>query len=127
MAWRAIAVFAVLAYPPLARPSAAESAPESQTVEQEVQPEISREEWRERVQAAKQRARETAIERRRHPERFAPPPPEDPALVASERVLGDDSLQPGDIVSTNKGLFVFRGSKADQPRSNEDFLPLQPR
>jgi hypothetical protein len=35
------------------------------------------------------------------------------------------ACSPGDIVSTNKGLFVFRG-KADQPRSNEDFLPLQP-
>lgn len=78
------------------------------------------------MQAAKQRARENAIERRRHPERFAPPPPEYPALVANERVLGD-SRQPGDIVSTNKGLFLFRGTKADQPRRNEDFLPLQPR
>ena len=127
MVWRAITVFAILAGPPLVRPSAAESAPESQTVEQEIQPEISREEWRERVQAAKQRARQNAMERRQHPERFAPPPPEGPALVASDRVLGDDRLQPGDIVSTSKGLFVFRGSKADQPRSNEDFSPLQPR
>jgi hypothetical protein len=67
---------------------------ESQTVEQAVQPEISRKEWRERVRAAKRRARENDLERRRHREDFAPQPPEDPALIASERVLGNDSLQP---------------------------------
>ena len=126
MSWCVITVFAALSCLWLVRPGAAQNAAEGQTVEQGVQPEISREEWRERVQAAKQRVREIAIERRRHPERFAPPPPEDPALIASERVLGDDSLQPGDIVSTNKGLFVF-GGRADQPRNRDDFLPLQPR
>jgi hypothetical protein len=126
MVCHAIAVFTILWCPLFVRSSVAQDAPENQTVEQEVQPEMSREEWRDRVQAAKQRVRETAIERRRHPERFAPPPPEDPARIATDRVLGDDSLQPGDIVSTNKGLFVFRG-KGDQPRSNQDFLPLQPR
>jgi hypothetical protein len=88
----------------------------------EVQPEVSRQEWLERVQEAKRRAKEAAVERRLHPERYTPSPA-DKAQVASERALNDDSLQPGDIVSTDKGLFVFRG-QPDQPPTSEDFVPL---
>jgi hypothetical protein len=54
------------------------------------------------------------------------PTPEDPDVVATERVLNDESLQTGDIVSTNRGLFVFRG-RIDQPRRQEDFVPLRAR
>jgi hypothetical protein len=78
------------------------------------QPEISRTAWRQRLDVAKRRAREVARERRQHVELYIPIP-EDPDLVATERVLNDESLQTGDIVSTNKGMFVFRG-RADQPR-----------
>src|SRR5258708_34111807 len=73
-----------------------------------VAPEIGRDQWRERVAEAKRRARQIAVEQRRRP-RFDAAPSVDEERIASERVLNDDSLQPGDIVSTNKGLFVFRG------------------
>ncbi len=89
------------------------------------QPEISREEWRQRVEQAKQRAKEVARERREHPELYMPIP-EDPEKIASERVLNDDSLRNGDIVSTKNGLFLFRGH-SDQPRSGDDFVPLSPK
>ncbi|MFH0301559.1 hypothetical protein AAFX91_30950 [Bradyrhizobium sp. 31Argb] len=90
-----------------------------------LQPEISRNAWRQRIEDAKIRAREVARERREHPELYMPIP-EDPDLIATERVLNDESLQTGDIVSTNKGLFVFRG-RIDQPRRQEDFVPLSAR
>jgi hypothetical protein len=83
---------------------------------------MSRQQWLQRVQEAERRAKEAAVEHRLHPERYAPYP-EDKARIAGERVLNDGSLQPGDIVSTDKGLFVFRGS-ADQPPKREDFVPL---
>jgi hypothetical protein len=106
-------------------PCPAQNAPESSNGTVEVQPEVSRRDWLQRLQDARQRAKEPAVEHRLHPERYAPSP-EDKARIASERVLNDDSLQPGDIVSTDKGLFVFRGS-ADQPPKSEDFVPLPSR
>jgi hypothetical protein len=106
-------------------PCIAQETPESGSVTDEAQPEVSRQEWMERIQEAKQRAKDDALEHRMHPERYVPSP-EDKARIASERVLNDNSLQPGDIVSTDKGLFVFRGS-ADQPPKSEDFVPLPSR
>jgi hypothetical protein len=118
--WRATIALGLLSSLPIARPCVAQDTPESPTVEEEVQPEISRQEWLERVQEAKRRARETAQERRNHPELYAPSPV-DQERVASERALNDNSLQPGDIVSTDHGLFVFRGRIDQQPKS-EDFV-----
>jgi hypothetical protein len=103
-------------------PCTAQEARESASMTDEAQPEVSRQEWVERIREAKQRAKDTALDHRMHPERYVPSP-EDEARIASERVLNDDSLQPGDIVSTDKGLFVFRGS-ADQPPKSDDFIPL---
>ena len=88
-------------------------------------PEVSREEWQLRVQEAKRRAQEVARFRREHPELYTPIP-EDPEIAASERVLTDDSLRPGDIVSTKRGLFVYRG-RSDQPPREDDFVPIVPR
>ena len=105
-----------------ALPCIAQDAAESGAGTPEAPPEVSRQEWLARVQEARKRAREDAQDRRLHPERYAPTP-EGEARAASERVLNDDSLQPGDIASTDKGLFVFRGS-ADQPPKSEDFVPL---
>jgi hypothetical protein len=65
------------------------------------------------------------LERRRHAV-FEPPSTADEERLASERVLNDDSLQSGDIVSTDKGLFIFKG-RSDQERSFSDFVPLPPR
>ncbi|WP_146690805.1 hypothetical protein [Bradyrhizobium canariense] len=114
--------FGLLLSLPIARPCAAQDALADPTVEPEVQPEISRQEWLVRVQEAKRKAREVAAERRSHPDLYAPSP-EDQAHVASERALNDGSLQPGDIVSTDKGLFVFRG-RLDQHPTSEDFVQI---
>jgi len=38
-------------------------------------------------------------------------------------VLTDDSLQRGDIVSTDRGLFIFKG-QPDRERRSDDFVPL---
>lgn len=89
------------------------------------EPEVSRDEWRQRIEDARRRAREVARARREHPE-LTKPAPEDPDLVATERLLNDDSLQRGDIVATKKGMFVYQG-RADQPRRDQDFVPLNPK
>jgi len=86
---------------------------------------MSRTEWGERVAEAKRRAREVRLAQRRRAV-FDEPSIADEERLASERVLNDDSLQSGDIVSTNKGLFVFKG-RPDLERSDGDFVPLAPR
>jgi hypothetical protein len=86
------------------------------------QPEVTRDEWRQRLEEAKRRSKEVARDRREHPELYAPIP-EDPAIVATERLLNDESLRNGDIVSTKSGLFVYRG-RGDLPRRSEDFVPV---
>jgi|GEM_PF-3267657 hypothetical protein len=86
--------------------------------------ESSRAEWLQRVREAKQRVKEAARERREHPERHLPIP-QNSEIVASERVLNDDSLQPGDIVVTKNGMFFYYG-RSDQPRSEDDFVPIGP-
>lgn len=83
---------------------------------------ITRQEWRERVEASRRTAAPMRHVRRND---IAPPPPtlEEIAEEATRRVLEDDSLMPGDIVSTNRGLFRFRGDP-DGERRPEDFVPI---
>lgn len=101
----------------------AEEPQMEQLSQEQIAPEVSRDEWRGRVEEARRRAREAALDRRNHPERYLPAPPLDPGIEASQRVLNDDSLQRGDIVSTKRGLFVFRGL-IDQRRGEDDFVLL---
>ncbi|SFN62727.1 hypothetical protein SAMN05216573_11744 [Bradyrhizobium sp. Rc3b] len=89
------------------------------------EPEVTRDEWRQRIEDARRRAKEASRERREHPELYKPIP-EDPDLVATERLLRDDSLQRGDIVTTKKGMFVYQG-RSDQPRRDQDFVPVNPK
>jgi hypothetical protein len=86
---------------------------------------MSRDQWRERVAEARRRARQSALEHRGRPT-FDPHSIAEEARMVSERVLNDDSLQRGDIVSTNKGLFIFKG-QSDQDRRESDFVALPPR
>lgn len=52
--------------------------------------------------------------------------PDPPEKIATERLLSDDTLQPGDIVSTTKGYLLFRGrSGADGQAA--DVVPIVPR
>ncbi|SCB27034.1 hypothetical protein GA0061098_1004221 [Bradyrhizobium shewense] len=89
------------------------------------EPEVTRDEWRQRIEDARRRAKEVSRERRDHPELYKPIP-EDTDLVATERLLRDDSLQRGDIVTTKKGMFVYQG-RSDQPRRDQDFVPVNPK
>jgi hypothetical protein len=86
---------------------------------------IPREDWKRRIEDARKRA---AQERRdwqlNAPLRMLAPDP--PEKIASQRVLGDDTLQPGDIVSTDKGLFLFRG-RSGADGQTADFVPITPR
>jgi hypothetical protein len=54
------------------------------------------------------------------------PAPDPPEKIATERVLNDDTLQPGDIVSTDKGFFLFRG-RSGTDEQTMDFVPVTPR
>jgi hypothetical protein len=84
--------------------------------------EMSREEWQAHVKVSRQRA-ETM---RREGRRFValPPTADEIAAEASRRILEDDSLQPGDIISTNRGLFRFRGDP-DGERKPDDFVRVR--
>ena len=89
---------------------------------------ISREEWRRRIDQARERAAQLRREWWLHPP--APAIRESAEKVAekiaTERVLNDDTLQPGDIVSTDKGLFLFR-RRLGMDGQQGDFVPLRSR
>lgn len=85
----------------------------------------TKQERTERLEKAKLRAKEY-IARARAGLSNAPDAEQaakDRAGLASDSAISDPSLQPGDIVSTTKGLFVFRGP-LDRDRRPEDFVPL---
>lgn len=107
---------AVLAFGVLfSRPCAAQDEPGlDQTL-------ISREQWL----ANGEEARRRIDQMRREGRSFAPPPQsvEEAAREASQRALEDDSLRAGDIVSTDRGLLVFKGRSSGEPGLN-DFAPL---
>jgi hypothetical protein len=78
---------------------------------------MSREQWRANVQSSRERAEIARRERKT----FIPLPPtaQELAEEASKRVLEDDSLRPGDVVSTNRGLFRFQGSPGRERRPDD--------
>jgi hypothetical protein len=79
-------------------------------------------EWQAHVEASRQRIE---LMRRQHDSFVAQQPSQgEIAEMASKRVLQDDSLKPGDIVSTTHGLFRFRGVANRQP-TPDDFVRLR--
>jgi hypothetical protein len=52
--------------------------------------------------------------------------PDPPEKIATQRVLSDDTLQPGDIVSTDRGFFLFRG-RSGADGQTPDLVPIAPR
>lgn len=84
--------------------------------------ETSREEWRIQINAA--RARLDTMRRERKSLVPRAPTPEEVAEEASRRILEDESLRPGDVVSTNQGLFQFQGSHNGERRP-EDFVKIR--
>lgn len=114
-----LSVLAALTLAMFANPGAAlaHDAAGSTSENESDSPELSREAWRQRVEQAKRRSQEVARERREHPELYTPVP-EDPEVIATERILNDESLQ--------NGMFVYRG-RPGQPRREQDFVPLRTR
>jgi hypothetical protein len=83
---------------------------------------MSREQWRARVQNSRERAEIARRERKTFIS--LPPTAEELAEEASKRVLEDDGLRPGDVVSTSRGLFRFQGP-LDKERRPEDFVRIR--
>ena len=122
--WLSLSV-ALLLFAVFRRSSFARAAMSNPAPDDNVSLDMSRDQWRQRVAEAKRRARQFVLEHRGR-STFDTPSMADQEQIASERVLSDDVLKRGDIVSTNKGLFVFRG-RPDQERRESDFIALPPR
>jgi hypothetical protein len=92
---------------------------------------LTREQWQQRIEAARERLRQRRVnglglrpaattERARDQDN-------------TERAMSDDSLQPGDMISTPKGLMTFKGVKPQSgepgqggdppPKPEENFVP----
>jgi len=82
---------------------------------------MSREEWQAHVKSSRERL---DLMRRERKSIVAPPPSQDEIAEAASRQVLNDTLVPGDIVSTTQGLFRFRGSP-DRERKPEDFERLR--
>jgi hypothetical protein len=82
---------------------------------------ISREEWKLRVDRARARSEQARQEWR---SRLAAPfnVANSPEQLASERVLNDETLRPGDIVATDRGLLLYLG-RPDADRGPGLFVP----
>jgi hypothetical protein len=100
---------------PLSRPSFAQDESEPD------QALISREQWRANVEEARRRVDQI----RREGSRFAPPPQSaaDASSELFQKLLEDDSLRPGDIVSTDRGMLIFKGRSSGEPGPS-DFAPI---
>jgi hypothetical protein len=92
---------------------------------EDTDPGSTREQWREHVRDTKRRVQEEAAQRRlERPRGRVEPSREDEGRRLSEIVLSDDSLVPGDIVMTDKGLLVFKG-RSNEAISARDFEPVE--
>jgi hypothetical protein len=76
---------------------------------------------REWINSARQRLDQTRLDHQPLTPMESPP---DDGSEASRRAVEDDSLRPGDIVSTNRGLFVFKGRSSAEHSLNE-FVSLR--
>jgi hypothetical protein len=77
-----------------------------------------------REELRRERNKQIDLMRRERKSLVAPPPTQDEMAEAASRQVLDDTLLPGDIVSTKGGLFRFRGSP-DRERKPEDFERLR--
>jgi hypothetical protein len=85
------------------------------------EPRLSREHWLADVEAARQR-----IERmRREGKSFVPAgaSADEEVEDMSRRALEDESLRAGDVISTSRGLFRYKGSSGNRRRP-DDFVPV---
>ncbi|GLR88531.1 hypothetical protein GCM10007857_52430 [Bradyrhizobium iriomotense] len=87
---------------------------------------MSREDWKRRIADARKRADQARLDWKLQAPLRAAIPPDPPEKIATQRVLNDDTLRPGDVVSTDKGLFIFRGRSGPDGETPE-FVPMTPR
>ena len=109
-----VAAFGLLAIFPMNCP--AQERPDEDPLQ------MSREQWRAHVKNSRDRAELGRRERRTLVQ--LPLTPEELAEEASKRILEDASLRPGDVVSTNRGLFRFQGNP-DRERRPDDFVRIR--
>ena len=77
---------------------------------------LTREQWQQRVEEARHRSMEFIANARAQP---PPPMPTDQLeREATDRAMRDPTLQPGDIISTNKGFVVFTGREEEHQPSD---------
>jgi hypothetical protein len=90
-----------------------DNAPDEQTL-------ITREEWQKRIETARER-----LKQQRAQGLGVRPAKSDQEIEQenSDRVMSDDMLKPGDIVSTNRGLLTFKGRPADARKPADSFAP----
>lgn len=84
---------------------------------------MTREEWQAQLRRSRENANLMRQKARTSPP-FQQPTLDELAKEATKRVLEDESLMPGDIVSTNHGLFRYRGSP-DKERGASDFVRIR--
>jgi hypothetical protein len=85
-------------------------------------PQMSREEWQSHVNTLRERL--DTMRREHKSFILRAPTPEELAEEASRRILSDESLLPGDIVATNRGLYRFQGSP-DMEKRPGDFVRIR--
>lgn len=119
-------VMLLILFQPLCSSGCAQEAINDPSSAEDTSPEPDREQWLARVAEAKLRARQFALEQRMRAPAAAADFTTEEERLASERVLNDNSLRWGDIVSTNKGLFVFRG-RPDRDHRESNFVALPQR
>ena len=85
---------------------------------------LTREQWQQRLEQARRRSEEFIANARAN---GAPAEEFDQRdAVASERAMRDPTLQPGDIVATDKGLFIFTGKDEGGGTGNFRLAPKPP-
>lgn len=83
---------------------------------------LAREQWQQQVEIARRRSEEFVANALVEPPE--PPSRDLQQREASERAMNDPTLQPGDMVSTDKGMVVFVGR--DEERKPGDFRAAAP-
>jgi len=79
--------------------------------------------WQAHVREERRRVQELATQRRLNQLQDPVASLPDDERLASERIVNDFTLVPGDIVMTDKGAFVFKG-QVHEERTPGDFEPL---
>ena len=115
-AWRAAALMMVLF-------AATTASCAAEDVEGFLDSQLTREQWQRRLDEARQRTESFVAKLRSQPsEPFVSQ--KERQEIADQRAVRDQTLQPGDIVATSRGLLIYTGR--DDDNSSGAFTPLAP-